>query len=72
MPEGRDDVVIASPVGAMTSERAADLLCTGFEASVTVAVKFAVPLTVGVPEMTPVEGERARPVGRLPEVMDQV
>jgi hypothetical protein len=37
-----------------------------------VAVKLKVPFAVGVPETRPVLGARLSPVGRLPEVIDQV
>lgn len=40
--------------------------------SVTVVVKVKGPLAVGVPEIVPVEGVRVRPVGNLPDVIDQV
>jgi hypothetical protein len=40
--------------------------------SVTVAVKFEVPVAVGVPEMVPLVAARVSPAGRLPEVMDHV
>jgi hypothetical protein len=53
-------------------ERLTDFDCAGFSASVTVAVKLAVPLEVGVPAMTPVAGTRVIPAGRWPVVMDQV
>ena len=66
-----DDVVIASGKGAMTSERVTDLVCAGLDESVTVKVGLVVLLAVGVPEMTPVVVEKARPVGREP-VMDQL
>jgi hypothetical protein len=35
------------------------------------AVKPEVPLTVGVPEITPVD-DRVKPAGRLPEAIDQL
>ena len=56
----------------MTKEIDADLVCTGLEESVTVAVTFTVAAAVGVPEMMPVLVARVRPDGRLPEVMDQL
>ena len=56
----------------MTKEIDADLVCTGLEESVTVAVTFTVAAAVGVPEMMPVLVARVRPAGRLPEVMDQL
>jgi hypothetical protein len=72
VPEGTVDVVMARDVGATTSERETDLVCDGFAESATAAVKVAVPIAVGVPEMTPVVGARLSPAGRLPEAMDQV
>lgn len=40
--------------------------------SLTVAVKFDVPVPVGVPEIMPLVGARLSPAGRLPEVIDHV
>ena len=45
--------------------------CTGLDASVTWIVRLAVPLTDGVPEMTPVFETRPMPAGSAPESMDQ-
>jgi hypothetical protein len=55
-----------------TIERATDLVCAGLPASVTVAVKAAVPVAVGVPEIRPVVVLRVSPAGRAPAVTDQV
>src|SRR3990172_5132546 len=41
-------------------------------ASLTCTVKVDVPVVVGVPDMTPVEGSRAKPAGRVPDETDQV
>ncbi len=41
-------------------------------ASVTLTVKLDVPLFVVVPEITPVELFSVNPLGRLPEIIDQV
>jgi hypothetical protein len=73
VPEDRVALIVnaGGPAAAMTIESDADLVCTGLPASVTVAVKFAVPVAVGVPEMSPVAGVRVRPAGRLPAVIDQ-
>ncbi len=57
---------------ATVMEVAADWVCAGLLLSVTVTVKLEVPLAVGVPEMMPVDGDRLRPAGRVPEVIDQV
>lgn len=59
------------PAAATTIEREVDLVCAGLPASVTIAVKFAVPVAVGVPEIRPVAGVRVSPAGRLPAVTDQ-
>ena len=72
VPEGSVDVVIASAVPPITIEVAADFVCTGLPLSVTVTVKFDVPLAVGVPEITPVAGARVKPVGKAPAVIDHV
>jgi len=48
------------------------LVCVGFSASATVAVKLTVPAAVGVPEMIPSDGTRLSPAGRLPEEIDHV
>jgi hypothetical protein len=66
------DVVIANGVGATTRERVTDFVWAGLDESVTLKDKLAVPTAVGVPEMTPLLGAKLRPVGRVPEVMDQV
>jgi hypothetical protein len=63
---------MVSGAAAMTNEIVADLVCTGLEESVTVAVTFTVIAVVGVPEMMPVVVARVSPAGRLPEVMDQL
>jgi hypothetical protein len=41
-------------------------------ASLTCTVKLLVPVTVEVPEITPLLEESASPLGRVPEEMDQV
>lgn len=56
----------------MTIEVAADFVWTGVPLSLTVRVKFEVPLVEGVPEIIPVVAARVSPAGRLPEVIDQV
>jgi hypothetical protein len=40
--------------------------------SITCTVKVLVPVTLGVPEITPVLAAIVRPAGRVPEVIDQV
>ena len=58
--------------GATVSDRVNDLVWAGLAESATTAVKVAVPLAVGVPEIRPVEVFRLRPAGRVPETKDQV
>ena len=65
-------MAMASVVGAMTSERVTDLVWAGEPASVTAAVKVAVPLAVGVPEIRPFDVFMLSPAGRFPETNDQV
>src|SRR5262249_38223950 len=72
VPEGKLDVVIARAGAAMASERVTDLLCAGLDTSMTLKVRLDVPLPVGVPEIVPLLAAKARPVGRVPLVMDQV
>jgi hypothetical protein len=57
-------------LGATTILVLTDKECVGLPLSVTVAIKVDVPLVVGTPEMTPVDGVRVRLAGRLPEVID--
>jgi hypothetical protein len=72
VPEGRLEVVIARPVGETTIDNVTDFVCAGLSESATDAVKLAVPLAVGVPEIRPVDVFRLRPAGRLPETKDHV
>jgi hypothetical protein len=65
-------VVIVSGAAAIVKEIDADLVCTGLEESVTVAVTVTVAAAVGVPEMIPELVAIANPAGRLPEVIDQL
>ena len=51
---------------------ATDVVCSGLLLSLTVTVKLDVPLTVGVPEITPVVAACVSPAGRPPEVIDHV
>ena len=64
-------MVNGATAAATVTERLIDLVSTGVLLSVTVAVKLAVPLAVGVPEIAPV-CERVRPAGKLPAVSDHV
>jgi hypothetical protein len=49
--------------------RAAVADCAGEPASLTFTPREKVPLTVGVPEMVPVDAARDIPCGSCPEVM---
>jgi len=69
---GDSVVVIVSGAAVTDSDILADAVCAGLSASVTTAVKLNVPLTVGVPETTPVPAARLSPVGKLPELIDQL
>jgi hypothetical protein len=82
-PEGSVAVVTFSGddalPGATVMEAPSDAVCTGLPESVTVTVnlKLFVPLpvelvSVGVPEMMPVDASIERPLGSWPEVMLQV
>jgi hypothetical protein len=64
--------VIVSKFDETTSTMLTDFVCTGLLLSLTVAVKFEVPVTVGVPEIVPVVAARVSPAGRLPEVIAHV
>jgi hypothetical protein len=44
-----------------------DVTWVGLLLSVTVAVKVEVPLAVGTPEIAPLDDDRLKPGGRLPE-----
>lgn len=71
MAEGTEEVLRVRDVAVTAIDSVTDLVCAGFSASVTVAVKPAVPLAVGVPEMIPVAGTSVSPAGRLPVEIDQ-
>ena len=44
----------------------------GVVESLTCTVKLTVPITVGLPEMVPVEEFKLRPGGSVPELIDHV
>ena len=69
-PPGGDIVVMVGDTGAglMIMESALVSLPALFVAS---TVKLNVPDAEGVPDITPAD-ERVRPLGRLPDAMDQV
>lgn len=70
VPEARFEVVIASGRGATASVSETDFVCEGLDESASVAVKFVLPIAMGVPEISPVDADRLSPFGRPPEVID--
>ena len=72
VPEGNADEVIVSNVAAMAIDMGVDRVWVGLLLSLTVAVKVNVPLVVGIPEISPLPAAKVKPVGRLPNVIDQV
>jgi hypothetical protein len=60
-----------APPNTIDNERFAVTVCMDTE-SFTVTAIGKLPLAVGVPEITPVLAVRLRPVGRFPEVIDQM
>ena len=75
MPDGREVVATESGI-FIVIDRLAEAVLAGLFESVTVIVKFEVPMefggTVGVPVMAPDEASRLSPEGREPLVRDQV
>jgi hypothetical protein len=63
-------IVNPGVAAATASESGTDWVCTGLDESVTVKVKLAVPVAVGLPEITP--AAKLSPAGSVPEVTDQV
>jgi hypothetical protein len=61
-----------SAVEAAATTKVKDLVAVAATASVTRMVKVELPVTVGVPEITPVEELRERPVGNVPTVTVQL
>jgi hypothetical protein len=72
VPEASAEDVIASTIPPTTIEVAADFVCAGLPLSLTVTVKFEVPLAVGVPEITPLAEASVSPAGKLPALIDHV
>jgi hypothetical protein len=56
----------------MVIEKARLAVLASEDASRAWIVKLKVPWVVGVPEITPVEESNERPLGRGPEIRDQV
>lgn len=70
VPCGRLVVVMVSGGLVTVMLRLAVVLAgVGVWESVTLTVKLVVPTAVGIPEITPVEGFRVRPAGRLPTIL---
>ena len=65
-------IVNAEEAVATTIESLTVWLCAGLPASVTVTLKLAVPLAVGVPEIKPVDVFMLSPAGRLPDTKVQL
>jgi hypothetical protein len=68
-------VIILIPFGAespMVIERLLLAVFAGEEASVALIEKLKDPSAVGVPEIIPVAAFKERPLGKAPEVIDQV
>jgi hypothetical protein len=70
-PTARLVDVIDSPEAEIVSDSCADAVSAGDALSVTATVKVAVPLAVGVPEITPAL-ESVSPAGKLPDASDHV
>jgi hypothetical protein len=64
--------VVVTVGGAITTVRVRDFVAFSEFASATCTVNVPVPVPVGVPEIAPVLGVSVNPVGREPEVIDQV
>jgi hypothetical protein len=71
---GRVVELIARGAPAATKERVTVVVAVwaGEPASLTVTPNEKFPLTVGVPEITPVEGAKLSPAGRVLEEIDHV
>jgi hypothetical protein len=66
------DVIVNVLAAALTViDSCADAVCAGDALSFAATVNVAVPLAVGVPEITP-PLDSVSPAGKLPEAIDQV
>lgn len=65
-PPGSEAVVMAR-FSATTRLKDADAICAGLPESVADTAKLKLPAVGGVPLMTPVEGLRLNPAGRVAE-----
>ena len=57
-------------MGETVIDMVAELVRSGLEESVSDAVKWKVPLVEGMPEITPLDGLRLSPGGRLADETD--
>jgi hypothetical protein len=71
VPAGKELVVIEI-AGAALTVMLSDFEAVNELASVTRIPKWLVPVPVGVPEIAPVLGASASPIGRLPDMTDQL
>jgi len=71
LPTVAGDTKKFAPEAETTARVIANVLLFERE-STTWTVRFVVPTVLVVPEMTPVEPFKLKPVGRVPEVNDQV
>ena len=71
-PEGNCGDRIVSCEDETVIEADVETDCAGLAESASEIVKLNVPLTVGIPEITPVDATRERPVGNCPDVIDHV
>ena len=73
VPEGRELDVIVSTVGVAVDDapmvKGMVAVADSLDESVTAIPTEKLPLTVGMPEMTPVFGARVSPAGSCPEAM---
>jgi hypothetical protein len=70
--EGSTEAAIVNGGAATKIVMEAELACPGLLLSFTIAVNIAAPLTLGTPEIVPVEELSASPAGRLPEAIDHL
>src|SRR5262245_3221275 len=62
----------SGPAAPTAIDNGCSVVCWGFELSWTPTLNATGPATVGVPEITPVVGESASPVGSVPWTIDHV
>src|SRR5262245_22758795 len=76
MPAGlvsdRSSIDTSGPAAPTAIDNGCSAVCCGFELSWTPTRNATGPATVGVPEITPLVGESASPVGSVPSTIDHV